>query len=126
MDFYRIKYSVFVNDECIYTNCSAVGLLEEEPKEEILYFSWDNLSEFFNKCGHAFPATINRSKKGLYLNFYNYGLFGKKIKQWENPNPNIKVIITYEKFFPSIQLVLDWNDGIKAIAYLNEKGLKIK
>lgn len=126
MDFYKFECNVFVNDECIYTDSSAIGLLEEEPKEENLYFSWDNIIEFFKKCGHAFPATINQNRRGLYLNFYSCGLTGKKIKQWKNPNLNIRVGITYEKFFPSIQQVLDWPDGIKAIAYLNEKGLKIK
>lgn len=126
MDFYRVTYSTYYNDECIHTNSAAVALLDEEPESKTFEFSWENEFEFFKTCGFGFPANVYEHKKGLVLEFYNMGLFGKKIKSWKDTNPNIKVTIEYKKFNPSIQRVLDWYDCERAIAYLNEKGLKIK
>ena len=126
MDFYRITYSTYYNDKCLYTNSAAIALLDEEPKDRTLLFSWEDEADFFQTCGFAFPANVYLHKKGMYLDLYSIGFFGKKVKSWKEPNPNIKVTVEYEKYYPSIQRVLDWYDGTRAIAYLNEKGLKIK
>ena len=125
MDFYRITCSTYYNKECLYTHSAAIALLDEEPKNETMSFSWEDSEKFFQTYGFAFPAHLYRHKKGMYLDLYNIGFFGRKVKTWKEPNPNIKVTVEYEKYYPSIQRVLDWHDGTEAIAYLNEKGLKI-
>ena len=128
MEFYRVTYHTYLNGECIYTNRRATCLRAEEPQPEVIHFTWDNVDELHSKYYSVLPAYLDKKKKGAVLNFYQFGLTGKKIKSWKVPNLDLRIEIKYECFVPTISWILDYYDAKSAVAYiaqLHEQGSKI-
>lgn len=128
MKFYYRYTTTYHNDTRI--GCEAGRMLTDiEPTAETIHITWDNLNEMYQKLGIGCKFNIWNFKKGRIVSFFTDGFFPKKderdVKEWKHPNLNIRMEITYREYNPSIAEVLKWHDAEKAIAYLNERGLKI-
>lgn len=127
MKFYYVTSSTYHNDTLI-GHCGCKALLTEEPQTTTDILTWDNIEEYYNKNGLSCNFNIWFFKKGRMVSFFLDRFFPRKderdIKEWKE-ELNIKIVTTYREFSPSIAEVLKWHDAEKAIAYLNERGLKI-
>ena len=95
MKFYYVYNTTYHNDTRIGT-CVSKILVNEVPKAKTTILTWDNLEENYRK----------------------------NVKEWKE-ELNIRIETTYKEFSPCIADVLKWHDIENAIAYLNERGLKI-
>lgn len=127
MKFYYVTSSTYHNDTLI-GHCGCKALLAEEPQTTTDILTWDNIEEYYNKNGMSCKFNIWSFKKGRVVSFFLDRFFPRKnerdVKEWKE-ELNIKIVTTYREFSPSIAEVLKWHDAEKAIAYLNERGLKI-
>ena len=127
MKFYYVYNTTYHNNTRIGT-CISKMLTSDEPKATTTLLTWDNLEEYYHKHGLSCKFNIWNFKKGRRVSFFIDTFFPKKderdVKEWKE-ELNIRIETTYREFNPSVAEVLKWHDAEKAIAYLNEKGLKI-
>ena len=124
MKFYYVYNTTYHNDTRIGT-CVSKILVNEVPKAKTTILTWDNLEENYRKNGLLYKFNIWNCKKGRRVSFFLDTLFCEKdVKEWKE-ELNIRIETTYKEFSPCIADVLKWHDIENAIAYLNERGLKI-
>ena len=124
MKFYYVYTTTYHNDTRIGT-CVGKMLVNEVPKAKTTILTWDNLEENYRKNGLLYKFNIWNCKKGRRVSFFLDTLFCEKdVKEWKE-ELNIRIETTYKEFSPCIADVLKWHDIENAIAYLNERGLKI-
>lgn len=124
MKFYYVYNTTYHNDTRIGT-CISKILVNEAPKAKTTILTWDNLEENYRKNGLLYKFNIWNCKKGRRVSFFLDTLFCEKdVKEWKE-ELNIRIETTYKEFSPCIADVLKWHDIENAIAYLNERGLKI-
>ena len=124
MKFYYVYTTTYHNDTRIGT-CIGKILVNEVPKAKTTILTWDNLEENYRKNGLLYKFNIWNCKKGRRVSFFLDTLFCEKdVKEWKE-ELNIRIETTYKEFSPCIADVLKWHETEKAIAYLNERGLKI-
>ena len=124
MKFYYVYTTTYHNDTRIGT-CIGKILVNEAPKAKTTILTWDNLEENYRKNGLLYKFNIWNCKKGRRVSFFLDTLFCEKdVKEWKE-ELNIHIETTYKEFSPCIADVLKWHDIENAIAYLNERGLKI-
>ena len=124
MKFYYVYTTTYHNDTRIGT-CIDKILVNEVPKAKTTILTWDNLEENYRKNGLLYKFNIWNCKKGRSVSFFLDTLFCEKdVKEWKE-ELNIRIETTYKEFSPCIADVLKWHDIENAIAYLNERGLKI-
>ena len=124
MKFYYVYTTTYHNDTRIGT-CISKILVNEVPKAKTTILTWDNLEENYRKNGLLYKFNIWNCKKGRRVSFFLDTLFCEKdVKEWKE-ELNIRIETTYKEFSPCIADVLKWHDIENAIAYLNERGLKI-
>ena len=122
LKFYKCKAETYYNNVCKGTGTSFL-LTETEPKSFAEVLTWKNLSEKYSQNGGLYFFNIWDKKKGRQVEFFDWGY--TSIKEWKE-ELNIKIQYTYTEFTPSIDFILKWHDGEKAIQYLKERGLSIK
>ena len=124
MKFYYVYTTTYHNDTRIGT-CIGKILVNGVPKAKTTILTWDNLEENYRKNGLLYKFNIWNCKKGRRVSFFLDTLFCEKdVKEWKE-ELNIRIETTYKEFSPCIADVLKWHDIENAIAYLNERGLKI-
>ena len=124
MKFYYVYNTTYHNDTRIGT-CISKILVNEVPKAQTTILTWDNLEENYRKNGLLYKFNIWNCKKGRRVSFFLDSLvYEKDVKEWKE-ELNIRIETTYKEFSPCIDDVLKWHDIENAIAYLNERGLKI-
>ena len=124
MKFYYVYNTTYHNDTRIGT-CISKILVNEAPKAKTTILTWDNLEENYRKNGLLYKFNIWNCKKGRRVSFFLDSLvYEKDVKEWKE-ELNIRIETTYKEFSPCIADVLKWHDIENAIAYLNERGLKI-
>lgn len=127
MKFYYVYSTTYHNNTRIGT-CISKVLLDEEPKAQTDVLTWDNLEEYYHKNGLSCKFNIWFFKKGRRVSFFLDKFFPSKderdVKEWKE-DLNIRIETTYREFNPSVAEVLKWHDATRAIAYLNERGLKM-
>lgn len=124
MKFYYVYNTTYHNDTKIGT-CIGKILVNEVPKAKTTILTWNNLEENYRKNGLSYKFNIWNCKKGRRVSFFLDTLFCEKdVKEWKE-ELNIRIETTYKEFSPCIADVLKWHDIENAIAYLNERGLKI-
>ena len=122
MEFYYVRYETYRNGELYYQSSTSRMLADNAMENEIIPISWDNIEEVYNDYGLCLPLNLYRNGKGLVVDYYGDGWFGKKVKSWKTTNLNLELRVVYRQHTPSINEVLNWYDGERASQYLKEKG----
>lgn len=130
LKFYSIAYKTYNNGTYIDTHYATTLKEESEIKNDLVFISWDNLSEMYHKYNLSLPFNIWNFKKGRLVSFFDGNPFKKDfrdVKEWKT-KLDIMVKIEYTDISNSMSIdeVLKWHDAEKAIQYLNERNLKIK
>lgn len=127
LNFYRIRYECYHGDTLINTQSGTI-LSDKSPEDDVVLVNWDNLSEIYRRMGGCLPFHYYQFSKGRKVYFFEGSVFNKDfrdIKEWKSPL-NISVVIKHAEIENmSIQEVLRWHDGEKAIQYLIERGLAV-
>ncbi len=128
MKFYNVFVTTYHNGIEIGTTMGRT-LTDKEVNTESYTLTWDNLDKMYKKFGFECKFNIWKFKKGRRVSFFTNGIIPHKherdVKEWKNKNLDIVIKVTYKERKASIDEMLKWHDAEKAIAYLNEKGLKI-
>ena len=130
MTIYRKIFHVYWNDINVSNKSNFCLLYDDalDKETEEIKITWENLNDVYYKYGLMLPFNIWNFKKGRYIELYDGSIFNKKlwgIKENKTPNPNVKIIIEYEKRDDfTIHDIITRFDVDKAIRYLKEKGLE--
>lgn len=125
LEFYRVRYTTYYKGECISTYCVARTVSDTIPQNKVYHITWKNFDEIASKVAITGGFNVYDHKKGLVIDLYSIGIFGKRLKSWKIADPELEIKVTYTQYLPTIQEVLNWHDQIQAIQYLKEKGLSI-
>lgn len=87
---------------------------------DVIKINWNNVEQEIYKIGLHLPFGITKRRKGLQLFFWD-DLF-TNVKQWKE-ELNIEIKTTWTEYKPTINELLNFRDGDKAIQYLVERGL---
>lgn len=95
-------------------------ICENHPNTDVIKINWNNVEQEIYKIGLHLPFGITKRRKGLQLFFWD-DLF-TNVKQWKE-ELNIEIKTTWTEYKPTINELLNFRDGDKAIQYLVERGL---
>ena len=126
LNFYRHYTTTCRNGKEIKTKYCGEFIAENQPGNFTEELTWENLAEKYDKNGFNYPFNIWNFRRGRRVSFFNEfrEKFEKDIKEWETPL-NISVKHEYELYNPSIEHIMKFPDGEKAIQYLVERGMTI-
>lgn len=125
LKFYRIYYNTIVRGYRVDTKVAKM-VTEETPHNDKIVLTWDNLTEMYQKYGLELGFNIWNMRRGRRISFWNMEIRNKKtwdIKEWKEPQLALTLDIEYRAYTPSIDEIMQWYDGDKAIQYLVERGL---
>lgn len=125
LEFYRVHYTTYYKGERIGTYCNARTVSDTVPQDKVYRITWENFNEVVEKVAIAGGFNAYDHKKGLVIDLYSIGIFGKRLKSWKIADPELEIKVTYTHYLPTIQEVLDWHNQTQAIQYLKEKDLSI-
>lgn len=129
LKFYHVNYTTYVNGVDRGANYGWKALTDEdEAKDYTILVNWENIADFYCKYAPAVPFQLYNFKRGHYLSFSDFSLFKSKtwdIAQWRHPELKIEIKVEYKEMRPSINEVLHWSNGEKAMQYLLERGINI-
>ena len=119
LKYYKPRTEVFINKIRPF----LIKLYKDEISEIIpdtpsIKADWDNILNIYEKIGLYLPYGLRKTRKGL--NFYYHDYFS--IKQWKE-ELNIEIKTTWIEYKPTINELLNFDDGDKAIQYLVERGI---
>ena len=122
MKFYNEYYTTYYNGKRAGTYVNMV-CADEIPEDRTIKITWDNLNEVYRELGGCIlPFNVWNFKKGRRISFWNEY---KDIKETKQPILNMEVKVTTKECNPSIQEILKYYDGEKAIKYLVERGISV-
>lgn len=126
LNFYRHYTTIYRSGKEIKTKYCGEFIAENQPEDFTEELTWKNLTEKYDKNGFNYPFNIWNLRRGRRVSFFNdFGeKFEKDIKEWETPL-NISVKHEYQLYNPSIEHIMKFPDGEKAIQYLVERGIAI-
>lgn len=126
LNFYKHYTTTYKNGEKIKTQYCGTFVTENAPENFTEEITWNNLEEKYAERGLCYPFNIWNFKRGRCVSFFNdFGdKFAKDIKEWKEPL-NLMVVHEYTLYEPSINYVLNFPCGEKAIKYLVERGMAI-
>lgn len=123
LKFYNIKIKFYnKNGDLIDYDNNGTILTEKEPENHVDIITWDNLSEYYTNHCLQLPFSLWNFKKGRQISFYRWT--SRDLKEWKD-DLYITAHYEYVETNPSIQYILNWNNGTAAIQYLCERGLNI-
>ena len=125
LEFYRVHYTTYHKGERIGTYCNARTVSDTIPQDKAYRITWENFDEVTSKVSIMGGFNAYNHKKGLVIDLYSIGCFGKRMKSWKVADPELEIKVTYTHYLPTIQEVLDWHDQAQAIQYLKERDLSI-
>ena len=126
LHYYRVLYTTYNNGVKVGNTSGFVIADENEIKEKTIPITWENLKEVYYNFGLELPFNIWDFKRGRVISFFEGCLTDKNrrdIKEWKTPVLNMKLIITYEVMPCSLNDIINYWDGEKAIQYLRERNL---
>lgn len=121
LKFYEICYSTYYKGDIIYSENGGM-ICEDEPKQENIQITWDNIKEIYKEYGMFLPFCLYDTKKGKTISFFNTMSI---IKEKRTPILEMALKIETIKQHPSINEILNYSNGDLAIQYLIERGLTI-
>ena len=123
LKYYIVCYSTLHNGQVINNNIGHVILDETTTTEtQHIPITWENLNTIYNEYGLSCAFNIWNCRKGRKIEFFSWR---SAIKEWKTTNPNLELRISYTPYNASIEEILKYHDGNKAIQYLVERGLKV-
>ena len=119
LKYYKPTTEVFINKIRPF----LIKLYKDEISEIIpdtpsIKADWDNILNIYEKIGLYLPYGLRKTRKGLKFYYHDYF----SIKQWKE-ELNIEIKTTWIEYKPTINELLNFDDGDKAIQYLVERGL---
>ena len=126
LHYYRVLYTTYNNGVKVGNTSGFTIADESEVKEETIPITWENLEEVYYDYGLKLPFNYYNSKRGRVISFFEGAFCDKNrrdIKEWKTPELNMKLIITYEVMPCSLNDIINYWDGEKAIQYLRERNL---
>ena len=125
LNYYLVKQVTYHNGEKICVRGGSC-LTEDIKNDTLQEITWENLESELVKCIFCSCGfSIWYRKKGRHVEFYPDTGIHKPVKEWKSPNLNIQIKTIYTPATPSIDTLLHWHDGDKAIQYLVERGITI-
>ena len=126
LNFYKYYTTTYHNGKEIKTRYCGEFIAETPPEDTTEELTWENLAEKDHENGLSYPFNVWNFKRGRRVSFFNeFGeKFEKDIKEWETPL-NISVKHEYQLYNPSIEHIMKFPNGEKAIQYLIERGMTI-
>lgn len=129
LKFYHVKCTTYVNGIERGTNYGHKTLMEEEEAKDCsIVATWENITEFYYNHALSSCFQLYNFKRGKYLSFEDFNLFKRQtwdIAQWRHPEMKIELKFHYVEVHPSINEVLRYHNGEKAMQYLLERGMNI-
>lgn len=129
LKFYHVKCTTYVNGIDRGTNYGHKVLIEEESaKDYSVFATWENITEFYHNHALSSCFQLYNFKHGKYLSFEDFNPFKRytwDIAQWRHPETKIELKFHYVEVHPSINEVLHYHNGEKAMQYLLERGINI-
>lgn len=126
LQYYRALYSTYNNGVKVGDSCGFILADENEIKEEVIPITWENLEKVYGDYGCFLAFNIWNFKRGRVISFFD-GSFRDKnrrdIHERKTPTLDIKLVITYKVIPCSLDTILNYWDGEKAIQYLRERNL---
>lgn len=131
LNFYEGTTTTYFNNGVCYQDFQGDFIAESESKAitaKKIQITWENVEEISKKYMFTSGFWVEKKKKGRVIYIKDYSVLGysNKICEWKTPIFNLIYEITFEKINPSIEKILQYPDGEKAIQYLVERGLSIK
>lgn len=132
LKFYRCYYETINKGQMMYGDFARVLVDEnDKPQNETIQITWDDLEQIHKKYGIYVGFNVWTRKKGRIISFFEGSIIFKKeyekdLKEWKEKDLDLQFKVSVKEYTPSIQEVLDWHDGEKAIQYLKERGLSVQ
>lgn len=123
LHYYRIYHEYSLDGKKL-TKTYCGYCIDENKEEETINVNWDNFYEFCSKYWCSRPFHFKQCRKGRKVKFDN---ITKVIKEWKTSNLNMTVKIIYQESddIVSIDEILKYPNGEKAIQYLKERGVSL-
>ena len=123
LKYYLVCYSTLYNGQVINNSIGHV-ILDETASTETQHIpiTWENLDEVNNKYGLSCAFNVWNYHKGRIIEFFS---LRPAIKEWKTTNFNLELRISYTPYNASIEDIMKYWEGDKAIQYLVERGLKV-
>ena len=118
LKYYIPTTEVHINTiEPFHINLYAHKICENHPNTDVIKINWENIEKEIYKFDpwFIFPFGITKRRKGLQLFFWD-DMF-TNIKQWKD-DLDIEIKTTWQEYKPTINELLNFRDGDKAIQYL--------
>lgn len=133
LKFYHVKYTTIHNHTEIGVAMFSICIEEsEKPELQNISINWSNLNEMEKKYFLGSRFVIHDFKKrGRAISFSRENWTMEKRNDFKNvyeksgKELNVVIQIEYTEYNPTINEVLKYGDGEKAIKYLVERGLSI-
>ena len=120
--FYRF-ITIFYNGEYLCDRRTNLQLADKIPEKSEQHGSWD-LLEWAHHNNLTRDIAVETNRKGS-RRFGHYDDFIPIATEKKNPEIDIVIVNEYDEAHPSIQQILEYHDGEKAIKYLTERGLTV-
>lgn len=117
MNAYRIEYTWTINKK-EYSSCDGF-CLADKPNNRVIKVRWSNILDYAFCC----PFNILHCRKGIIVSSPYLVNTIRDIKEWKNPDFIAMLKIEYKETTISINDILKYSDGEKAIQYLTERGM---
>ena len=122
LKYYLVCYSTIYNGQIINSYIGHVILDETTVETQHIPITWENLNTIYNEYGLSCAFNIWNCRKGRKIEFFSWR---SAIKEWKTTDFNLELRISYTPYNASIEEILKYHDGNKAIQYLVERGLKV-
>ena len=117
LKYYKPRTEVFINKiRPFLIKLYKDKISEIIPDTPSIKADWDNIFNIYEKIGLYLPYGLRKTRKGLKFYYHDYF----SIKQWKE-ELNIEIKTTWIEYKPTINELLNFDDGDKAIQYLVEK-----
>lgn len=128
MKYYTVYYEVWNKGHLVNKDYSFI-LADKEPTNKEVRLTWDNVLEIYQMYALVLGFNIWNAKKGLVVSFFTDKFFPepyeKSIKQWKE-SLDITFKIKYKEETPTLERIIKYHDGDKAIQYLKDRGITLK
>lgn len=123
LKYYLVCYSTLYNGQVINNYIGHVILDETAATEtQHIPITWENLNTIYNEYGLSCAFNIWNCRKGRKIEFFSWR---SAIKEWKTADFNLELRISYTPYNASIEDIMKYWEGDKAIQYLVERGLKV-